>query len=338
VETLTREHEAPAAEVQTPPETPPTTPEPTVACATCGAAMQPGQEWCLECGTARADRLSATRPSWRGGAAVLVVTGVLVAGAAAAAWAGLSADSKRVAASETQAALPAAQTQPPAAAQPPPAATTTQPPAATPPPAATTKKTTPPPAAKAPTTSTPATAAPAPAPAAPATPKATTTPKDTTSPQHAKPLGKLVAVDLQPTDAKTYNPYNRTGADQADPKLAIDGDAATAWTASIDPSANGQSAIGVDLALGKLTGIRQLKLTTPTPGMTIEIYGARTTDAPVSVQDPSWTHIATQLDVSKDGTIRLGSGTDKYRHLLIWITQAPPDGQQVSLGELKVYK
>jgi hypothetical protein len=72
--------------------------------------------------------------------------------------------------------------------------------------------------------------------------------------------------------------------------------------------------------------------------MTIEIYGARTTDAPVSVQDPSWTHIATQLDVSKNGTIRLGSGSDEYRHLLIWITQAPPEGQQVSLGELKVYK
>jgi hypothetical protein len=300
--------------------------------------MQPGQEWCLECGTARPDRLSAARPSWRGGAAVLVVTGVLAVGAAAAAWAGLSADAKRVAADTTQAALPQPAQQQPAQATPPPAATTAQPPASTAtPPAATTSKSATPSAAKAPATSTPATPA---APAAPQTSSTTSSaskPKDTTSPQHTKPVGKLVAVDLQPADAKTYNPYNRPGAEQADPKLAIDGNKQTAWTASLNPSADGQSAIGVDLALGKLTGVRQLKLSTPTPGMTVELYGARSTDVPVSVQDPEWTHIATQLDVSKDGTIRLGSGTDKYRHLLIWITEGAPQGEQVSLGELKVY-
>jgi len=91
--------EAPAAPAVEPtPHTPP--------CATCGAAMEPGQEWCLECGAARPDRLNAW-PGWAGGAAVLAVTGVLAAGAVAAAWAGLSADSKKVAASTTQAALPA---------------------------------------------------------------------------------------------------------------------------------------------------------------------------------------------------------------------------------------
>lgn len=332
METLTREHEAAPAEVKTPPETPSETPAPTVACATCGAAMQPAQEWCLECGTARPDRLTAVRPSWRGGAAVLAVTGVLAVGAVAAAWAGLSADAKRVAADTTQAALPPGAAQQQAA---PPAATPQPPPAAAPPPATTTPpKTSTPPAAKAP--ATPTRSAPA------ATPKATTKapaakPKDTTAPQHTKPVAKLVAVDLQPQDAKTYNPYNRTGAESADPKLAIDGDAKTAWTASLDAATGGQSAIGVDLALGKLTGLRTLKLGTPTPGMTIEIYGARTQDAPVSVQDPGWTHIATQLDVAKDGTIRLGGGTDKYRHLLIWITEAPPEGGQVSLSELKLF-
>jgi hypothetical protein len=334
VETLTREHEAATAEVQTPPETPPETPAPPVACATCGAEMAPGQEWCLECGTARPDRLAAARPSWRGGAAVLAITGVLAIGAAAAAWAGLSADAKRVAADDTQAALPA-QTQPA-----PPAAQTQPPPASTQAaPAPAPAKKTPPPAAKTPSTATPATPASPAAPAASSTAApAATKPKDTTAPQHSKPVAKLVAVKLDPADAKTYNPYNRAGAEQADPTLAIDGDAKTAWTASLDPAAGGQSAIGVDLALGRLRGVRQLKLSTPTPGMTVEIYGARSTDAPVSVQDPDWTHIATQLDVAKDGTIRLGSGEDEYRHLLVWITEAPPEGGQVSLGELKVYE
>ena len=92
----------------------------------------------------------------------------------------------------------------------------------------------------------------------------------------------------------------------------------------------GEDSVGIEVSVKHLAATL--------PGMTIEIYGARSTDAPVSVQDPEWTHIATQLDVAKDGTIRLGAGEDKYRHLLIWITEGAPEGQQVSLGELKVYE
>ena len=71
--------------------------------------------------------------------------------------------------------------------------------------------------------------------------------------------------------------------------------------------------------------------------MTVEIYGARGEDAPVSVQDPDWTHITTQLDVAKSGRIRLGSGKAQYRHLLVWITEAAPQADKVALGELKLF-
>ncbi len=342
METLTREQETAQAGVETPPEHVQEAPEPTTPCATCGAPMQRGQEWCLECGTARADRLAA-RPSWRSGGAVLAVTGVLVAGAVAAAWAGLSADSKRVASEGAQASVPPQQTQPapPAAAQPP-AATAAPPAAAAPPPAAVK----PPKAASKATP--PAAKAPAPTKAVPAAPSQSTAPpppaaakqpaKDTAPPQHSKPVAKLVAVNLADDAASTYNPYNRAGAESADPKLAVDGDRKTAWTANVDPSAGGRTAIGVDVDLGRATGVRALELRTPTPGLTVEIYGARTKDAPVSVQDPDWTHITTQLDVAGNGRIRLGDGGRDYRHILVWITEAPPDGQQVSLGELELYK
>jgi hypothetical protein len=150
-------------------------------------------------------------------------------------------------------------------------------------------------------------------------------------------VAKLVAVDLKPEAASTYNPYNRAGAESADARLTVDGDPKTAWTASVDPAASGRTAIGVDVALGTLTGLRSLKLSTPTSGMTIELYGAKTKDAPVSVQDPGWTHITTQLDVAASGRIRLGDGTERYRHLLIWITEAPPQGTQVALGELQLF-
>jgi hypothetical protein len=47
------------------------------SCAACSAALEPDQEWCIECGTART-RLHRP-PDWRAPAAVIaVVVGVFV--------------------------------------------------------------------------------------------------------------------------------------------------------------------------------------------------------------------------------------------------------------------
>src|SRR3954469_16262907 len=91
-------------------------PAPERPCAECGAPLEPDQDWCLECGTAQPDRPGA-RPGWRTAAAVLATTGVLASGAVAAAYAGLSADAKKSAAPNAQAALPPP---PPPPARPPP--------------------------------------------------------------------------------------------------------------------------------------------------------------------------------------------------------------------------
>jgi hypothetical protein len=305
-------------------------------CAECGAPLEPDQDWCLECGTAQPDR-PGVRTGWQGAAAVLIACGVLVSGAAAAAYAGLSSDAKKAAAPNAQAALPP---QPAAPAPAPPAQTT--PPAATTPPPATTAPKTPPPAAKTPTPTPPAsTATPKPA-ATPApttsTKPATTTPKapSTTQTTPKKPSpGPLTAVKLEPDAAQTYNPYARPDTDFTDAKLALDGDKATAWTAAFN---GGDALVGVVLDLGKSQGVRALQLVTSTPGMTVEIYGARGAKPPVSIQDPKWDHVATQLDVAKDGRIRLGDGTDKYRWVLAWPTEGPADGgTQIAISELKVY-
>src|SRR3954452_22566752 len=74
---------------------------PARACSSCGAALAPDQEWCLECGVGQPDRLGA-RPSWRTATAVLLTTGVLVAGAVGAAYAALNSDAKKAAAPNAQ--------------------------------------------------------------------------------------------------------------------------------------------------------------------------------------------------------------------------------------------
>ena len=333
--TITRDNEAVEAQQNGAPPAEPTVPEapPPVAartCADCGAEMAPEQDWCLECGAAQPER-SGLRPPWRTGVAVLATTGVLAAGAVAAAYAGLSQDAKRAAAPNAQASLPAPAATPPAA-PPPPAATTPAAPApapsTTPKPAAVT-----PPAPSTPTPPvTPAPTAPAATkPAAPVAPK-----KTTTSPAPKANTGPLVALRLKPTAASTYNPYARPTTDFTDAKLALDGNKATSWTASFN---GGDALVGVLLDLGSSQGLRALQLATTTPGMTVEVYGARGAQPPVSIQDPKWDHITTQLDVAKDGRIVLGDGVDRYRWLLLWPTQGPADGgNQVAVSELKVYR
>ena len=52
--------------------------------------MDPGQDWCLQCGAGAPGSLDAGGPSWRSAAAILTATAVLVLGAAAAAYAALN--------------------------------------------------------------------------------------------------------------------------------------------------------------------------------------------------------------------------------------------------------
>ncbi|MBA3327925.1 MAG: hypothetical protein H0T43_06455, partial [Solirubrobacterales bacterium] len=62
---------------------------PDYACATCGAAMVGGQDWCLECGSAAPGRLGQ-RPGWRPALTVVAITLLLVGGAVVASYAALT--------------------------------------------------------------------------------------------------------------------------------------------------------------------------------------------------------------------------------------------------------
>ena len=59
-------------------------------CSSCGATMDPAQDWCLACGTASAPL--GERPGWRSAMTVLGLTFLLVAGAVAASYAALRSD------------------------------------------------------------------------------------------------------------------------------------------------------------------------------------------------------------------------------------------------------
>jgi hypothetical protein len=327
-------HVAPEAPREAPQEQPPTKPEAVRTCASCGSPMEPDQDWCLNCGTAASGSLGQ-RPGWRAASTVIALTLVLVLGAIAASYAAITSDDGK---------KPAAAAPAPAAAQQQAQAT---PPATTPPAASTPTQSTPTqstpttpnklPKVKTPKSNSTGAAPITPTTSTPTTPtptqtNTTTPPSTSTDQQPAGPQPIQLAGDA----GKAYDPYGKSKA-SGEAERAIDDDPATSWYIDLkDPA---QLGLGYAIDLGKLQGIREIELETPTPGFRIEVYATDETELPPDILDTRWSHITNVSDVGTkdDGKqkIVLGAGTTKYRNLLLWFTEPPTDGARIRLTEVK---
>jgi hypothetical protein len=323
--------------------------------------MVPDQDWCLACGTAAPGRLG-TRPGWRAATTVIGITAVLVIGAVVAGYAALTGDAGR------EAAAPAPASAVPVAPAPPADTTPAAPPAAT-----TTTPTTPAPPAKGgalPKVKTPSsssagavTARPV-VPAKPTSPTSTgssTTPSSTTPTQTTptstgttttpsatpKPAAPT-PISLGSDAGSIYDPYQRA-AQAGDAPKALDGNHSTAWF--VTAKSPDQMGVGYEVDLGKLRGVRELELATSTPGFRVEVYATDEASLPPDILDTRWSHITNRSDVdsaaaadAQDGNtagdgkerIVLGSGSSKYRHVLLWFTQPPKDGATIKISELQL--
>ncbi|MDX6730170.1 MAG: hypothetical protein QOC54_118 [Baekduia sp.] len=327
----------------TPPEAPPAAP----ACPKCHTELSDGQDWCLTCGQAQPGRL-ANLPGKRAAATVLALTTVLVGGAVAASYAALQ-DGPAPGSTPTQlaqatAAGPADAIVP--APVDPSAALPAQPTTAAPadPGAAL-------PGTGAAATPAPVTPAPTPAPVTPSPStssgsKTTTTkgsstgtgtkadPRTSTTQADAVP----VAIKLDPTAAALYDPYTRNTA-TGDAAKTLDADPGTSFPITV-ADGSGSIGAGVTVDLGKQQGVREIDLTTKTPGFKVEVYATDSADLPPDVLDTRWAHLKDVSDVGAGAgnkqIISLGSGTTKYRHYLLWFTAPPTDGLTVRVSELKL--
>ena len=74
-------------------------------------------------------------------------------------------------------------------------------------------------------------------------------------------------------------------------------------------------------------------LKTPTPGMSIEVYGANS-GPPAAITDAGGDHLASRAGIAARTKVRLGDRA--YRYLLVWIAGAPPDGARPAISELSL--
>lgn len=295
--------------------------------------MALGQDWCLQCGAGAPGSMGT--PGWRSAATILGVTVALALGAAAAAYAALT-DHKSTPPTVT---ATVAQTTPPALGTP--SAPTTPinpvlPLGAVKPPKIPLTPSVP----KIPTTTTP-------------TPSLETPTGTSSTPTATTPSGgggtsaepQPAAILLDTNAASTYNPYNYPAAYFGDPSLAIDGDTSTAWTAQVDPATAPKMAEGVLVNLNGRQKIKEIKLTTSTPGMTVQVFGAQAATAPASIIDHAWLALSRyQVVTKKHVVIKLKDAGKAFSFLTLWISNAPASSVgtatapgHVSVNELELF-
>jgi hypothetical protein len=134
--------------------------------------------------------------------------------------------------------------------------------------------------------------------------------------------------------AVPYAPYATGDEDLGDAGAIVDGSASTSWQtpAFDDPAANPQMGVYVDLASAE--AITKMVLTTPTPGMSFEVYTA-TSGPPKSITAAGWSHLATKTDSPGKTTIQFPDGT-RARYVLIWITGLPQGIDHAAISELQI--
>ena len=160
----------------------------------------------------------------------------------------------------------------------------------------------------------------APAPTAPAT----STPVD-------RPA--VAAKRIALTAGGSYAPLG-DGSEHADlVALATDGNPSTAWS-SEDYQALNKAGVGFYVDPERSVSPARLTLKTPTPGFAIEVYGAKGTRAPHSLD--GWTRLGVKATVKRNTRVALDAARNRYRHLLLWITSLPPSGGAVKVSEVRL--
>jgi hypothetical protein len=165
--------------------------------------------------------------------------------------------------------------------------------------------------------------------------KTTTTPTTTGAPSAKLPP----ALELDTNAASTYNPYSYAASSFGDPSLATDGDTTTGWTAQVEPSVAPKMAEGVAVDLRSARHVADVKVFTPTLGMTVQIYGANGPALPGSITDAAWVPLSHALVIQKNSTtIKLRAATRSFRFFVLWISLAPQSaiGTRAAPGHVTV--
>jgi serine/threonine-protein kinase len=158
-----------------------------------------------------------------------------------------------------------------------------------------------------------------------------------------QPAPKATPVQVQLCDscAHDYNPLAPVGPKNQNPGedgLAIDGLRSTAWLT--EQYYDGLQKPGVGIYVDARPGVAagSMVIDTATPGYSVVIYARLTAPNPdtFDVGPQGWVKVGAAPSVHTTQTIKLSTGTVRYRYYLVWITSLG-DHNQVAVNEIALY-
>jgi serine/threonine-protein kinase len=151
------------------------------------------------------------------------------------------------------------------------------------------------------------------------------------------PNSGLHAISLGQKAARDFDPL---GGDREHPEQAafvVDRDPNTTWsTERYQGNTLNKAGVGIYVAAPKNVAAQQLALSTVTPGWSATIYGAQ--KGPPAKLDNGWTQLGSVRRVGRKQVFNLNTQNHKFRYYLVWITQLPPDYDQVKISEIELFK
>ena len=112
---------------------------------------------------------------------------------------------------------------------------------------------------------------------------------------------------------------------------AVDGNRATFWdTERYQQGALNKPGVGLYVKTAAPSAARSIRLVSPKPGYTAEIYAANE----VSDSLDGWKKVGGPADVGETAKIPLDTGGRKYRYYLVWVTKLGDGEDQAAISEL----
>jgi hypothetical protein len=149
--------------------------------------------------------------------------------------------------------------------------------------------------------------------------------------------GTLSQISLSSDAADDYDPLGDRVEHTNEAAFAIDNNPTTIWTTETYTTGDLQKE-GVGIVLDASPGaiVRELRIRTPTPGFSADVYVSDGTP-PETIRDSGWSLVATPASIDATEAIPLDTAGQRSRSVLLWITDLPPDGDKVEISELMLY-
>ncbi len=146
-------------------------------------------------------------------------------------------------------------------------------------------------------------------------------------------------VSVKRTSANDFDPLGDDKEEHGDEAFrAVDQDSGTSWTTeqytgNTLNKPTGDPGVGLYVDAEPSVNARSLEIQTPEPGWKMEIYGSRakpTDEWPAG----AWTKLADGTVAKGKQTFKLDTGDRRYRYYLVWVTELPPDKDQVAITQV----